>query len=86
MVLSGIIASLWAQIKAMKRATIVMLRKDIVSIYARAMDNQYTTIYENDAMTDLYAQYKKLGGNGSIDMLMTSYKQLEIKITFVKKD
>lgn len=79
--IGGIVYSLYLQQVAMKSAMVAMLRGHIVEIYTHSvLIRKYTTLYEHDAMTGLYSQYKKLKGNGSIDKIYAAYDKLPIHV------
>ena len=53
-----------------------MLRDHLVAAYEKATDRGYVPFYERESIEKMYVQYKKLGGNGSIDHLLDEINDL----------
>ena len=55
------------------------LRNDILSIYDSCKAKKVITMYQLQAITYSFEQYKKLGGNSFVDEIMEKVKQYDTK-------
>jgi hypothetical protein len=78
-VLATLLYHLFMQGQAMKRATIAMLKRDIIGLYHIAITKGSFTLIECEVMEDLYVNYHRLGANGSIDKVYKLYHQLPMR-------
>lgn len=53
-----------------------LLRSSLVSSYERAIERKYAPIYERENVEKMFNEYKKLGGNGTIDHLVEELNNL----------
>ena len=70
--LTGII---WA-IVALFAGVRSLLRKEIIDYYNHYMDLGYIPIFAMENVIDMYRAYHRLGGNGTITMIVEELKEL----------
>ena len=56
-----------------------LLRSALVSSYERAIERAYAPIYERENVEKMFVEYKKLGGNGTIDHLVDELRDLPVQ-------
>lgn len=68
--------------KAMKQSMISLLRSQIVSKCETYQKEKFLPDYARNCLTDLYTQYKLLGGNHGVEILVDE----TLKLPSVKED
>ena len=77
--ITGAVAKLFKEFKAIKGVNVSIARKDIIGIYENARDRGYTTDYEYEAMSQLLRNYYELGGNGVIHKVEKMYNEIPMR-------
>lgn len=81
-VLAGLVALagwLWAQFRALKLGMQAMMRDRIVQAYYHYHDRGWITLHGLENVEKLYAEYHKLGGNGTVTKLVEDLRELPVK-------
>ena len=81
-VLAGLVALvgwLWAQFRALKMGMQAMVRDRIVQAYYHYHDRGWITLHGLENVEKLYAEYHKLGGNGTVTKLVEDLRELPVK-------
>lgn len=80
--LAGLVALvgwLWAQFRALKLGMQAMMRDRIVQAYYHYHDRDWITLHGLENVEKLYAEYHRLGGNGTITKLVEDLRELQVK-------
>lgn len=68
-----------AEAAALHSAVIDLLRIRIIEICDDCKDKGYRHISDIDNVKDMHTQYKNLGGNGTVDAVVTDFDDIPIK-------
>lgn len=63
----------------MTEAMILVLRTGIKAYHSKCMKQNYITTEDYEYISDVYAVYKKLNGNGLGDKMMSDIQKLEMR-------
>ena len=77
--LLGAIKSYRKKEKTQNEALKCLLRNNITSKYYVYTQLGYVPIYEKENVTYAYEQYKNMGGNSYIDVIMVEFNELPMK-------
>lgn len=87
LVLGGIISFLSTKIKnhnkkdkAIEEGLVALLRNELVRRYREYETKGEISILDKENMEDMFEQYERLGGNGTVKQLMTEILGLKTKI------
>lgn len=65
--------------RATEQGVKALLRNEIIKTYNHYMDKGYMPIHERDNLSNLFKQYKNLGGNGTIPPLIDELMELPVR-------
>ena len=68
------------RIKAIDTGTRALLKDRIIQAYMYHMEKGFWPLMSQEATLSMYHEYKRLGGNGTVDGLVDALKKLPTKI------
>ncbi len=74
--LSARVKAILKEHSAIREGMLALIREGIISAYKRCEDRGYCPIYELENVNKLYKEYKKLGGNGTVDELVEDLRDM----------
>lgn len=75
-VLSGILATLFTQIRAVKRGLQALLRAQLIDDWNKWSEKGYAPIYARQNFENCWKQYHSLGANGVMDDIHARFFEL----------
>lgn len=74
--ISGVVAVMWAQLKAFKKGILVLLQCQLLEYYYNWIDKGYIPVPTMERITRIYEAYHALGGNGVGTKVFDEMKRL----------
>lgn len=65
--------------RAIENGMRCLLRERIIEICDRCLERDFVRIHSLESLSDLFEQYKALGGNGTAAKLIEDVKKLQVK-------
>lgn len=62
----------------------IIIQHDIRQLANRCIEQGYITLEEKEFLMEMYQTYKKLGGNGRLDTIMSEVEELEVRVNECK--
>ena len=77
--LLALVGWLYVQFRALKMGMQAMMRDRIVQAYYHYIERGWITLHGLENVEKLYAEYHKLGGNGTVTKLVEDLRELPVK-------
>ena len=77
--LLALVGWLYVQFRALKMGMQAMMRDRIVQAYYRYTERGWITLHGLENVEKLYAEYHRLGGNGTVTKLVEDLRELPVK-------
>lgn len=82
----GFLVKLFKDMNTMKASQLSLIRSQIVSKCEKYLEQEYLPEYARYCLNELFEQYKNLGGNHGIEVLVNQCFELPLSKKEVRKD